>query len=81
MEIIDEVKAPGRLAIVSWQRGRHVGPLALPLGEVAPTGRRVEVRTIHVLSISGGRISAVQVVPDYLGLAMQLGVVPVVERA
>jgi predicted ester cyclase len=81
IEIIDEVEAPDRLVIVFWQRGRHVGPLALPFGEVAPTGRRVQVRTIDVLSISVGRISAIQVVPDNLGLAMQLGVVPSIERA
>ena len=75
MEIIDEVEAPGRLVIVFWQRGRHVGRLSLPIGEVAPTGRRFEVRTIDVLSITGGRISAIQVVPDNLGLAMQLGAI------
>jgi hypothetical protein len=46
VEVIDEVEAPGRLVIVFWQRGRHVGPLALPLGQIPPTGRQVEVRTI-----------------------------------
>jgi SnoaL-like polyketide cyclase len=75
MEIIDEVEAPGRLVIAFWQRGRHAGPLSLPMGEIAPTGRRFEVRTIDVLSITGGRISAIQVVPDNLGLAMQLGAI------
>jgi predicted ester cyclase len=75
MEIIDEVEAPGRLVIVFWQRGRHVGPLSLPIGEIAPTGRRFEIRTIDVLSITGGRISAIQVIPDNLGLAMQLGAI------
>ena len=73
VEIIDEVEAPDRLVVVFWQRGRHVGPLVLPLGEIAPTGRHVEVRTIDVLSISAYRISALQVVPDNVGLAMQLG--------
>jgi predicted ester cyclase len=81
VEVIDEVEAPGRLVIVFWQRGRHVGPLALPLGQIPPTGRQVEVRTIDVLSISGDRISAVQVVPDNLGLAMQLGAVALVRSA
>jgi len=81
VEVIDEVEAPGRLVIVFWQRGRHVGPLALPLGQIPPTGRQVEVRTIDVLSISGDRISAVQVMPDNLGLAMQLGAVALVRNA
>jgi|SRR5215211_4145264 len=81
VELIDEVEAPGRLVIVFWQRGRHVGPLTLPLGEIAPTGRQVEVRTIDVLSITGDRISAIQVVPDNLGLAVQLGAVALVQGA
>jgi predicted ester cyclase len=81
VEIIDEVEAPNRLVVVFWQRGRHVGPLVLPLGEIAPTGRPVEVRTIDVLSISADRISAVQVVPDNLGLAMQLGAVALAQHA
>jgi predicted ester cyclase len=80
VEIIDEVEAPNRLVVVFWQRGRHVGPLVLPLGEIAPTGRHVEVRTIDVLSISADRISAVQVVPDNLGLAMQLGAVALAQH-
>jgi predicted ester cyclase len=79
LELIDELEAPGRLVIVFMQRGRHVGPLVLPLGEIPPTGRQIEVRTIDVLTISGDRISAVHVVPDNLGLAMQLGAVTLVQ--
>jgi hypothetical protein len=60
---------------VFLQPGRHVGPLALALGEIPPTGRQVEVRTIDVLSMLDNHISAVDVVADNLGLAMQLGAV------
>jgi hypothetical protein len=81
MEVIDEIEVPGRLVIVFLQRGRHVGPFALPLGEIAAIGRRIEVRTIDVLSISAGQITAIQVVPDNLGLAMQLGAVALVHGA
>jgi ketosteroid isomerase-like protein len=79
IELIEQIEAPGRVVIVFWQRGRHVGPLETPLGEVSPTGREVEVRVIDVLSITDGRISAIQVVPDNLGLAMQLGAVRLAE--
>ena len=75
IELIDQIEAPGRVVIVFWQRGRHVGPLETPLGEISPTGREIEVRVIDVLSITDGRISAIQVVPDNLRLAMQLGAV------
>lgn len=81
IEIIEELEAPGRVVIVFVQRGRHVGPLMLPLGEVPATGREVEVRTIDVLSLSGTRIDAVHVVADNLGLAMQVGAVPPVNDA
>ncbi len=73
LELIEQVEAPGRVVIVFWQRGRHVGPLETPLGEIGPTGREFEIRVIDVLSISDGRISAIQVVPDNLALVMQLG--------
>ena len=43
MEMIERIETPGRLVIVFWQRGRHVGPLETALGEVAPTGREVEI--------------------------------------
>jgi hypothetical protein len=80
IDLIEQVEAPGRLVIVFWQRGRHVGPLESPLGEISPTGREVEVRVIDVLSITEGRISAIQVVPDNLGLVMQLDAVRLVEQ-
>jgi predicted ester cyclase len=79
MEILDAFEAPDRFVIVFVQRGRHVGPLALPHGEISPTGRHVEVRTIDVLTMIDDRISAVEVVADNLGLAMQLGAVAVSE--
>ena len=43
-----------------------------PLGTVAPTQRDIEVRTIDVLSVTAGVISAIWVVSDDLGLVRQL---------
>src|SRR5215207_1369286 len=43
-------------------------------------GRHIEMRVIDVLSITDGRISAIQVVPDNLALAMQLGAVQLAQR-
>jgi ketosteroid isomerase-like protein len=80
IELIEQIETPGRVVIAFWQRGRHVGPLESPLGEISPTGREVEIRVIDVLSITDGRIGAIQVVPDNLGLAMQLGAVQLVQR-
>jgi ketosteroid isomerase-like protein len=80
IEVIEQIETPRHLVIVFWQRGRHVGSLSTPLGEISPTGREVEVRVIDVLSVTDGRISAIQVVPDNLGLAMQLGAVELAQR-
>ena len=42
---------------------------------VAPTQRDIEVRTIDVLTITGGLIFAIWVVSDDLGLLHQLGAI------
>jgi hypothetical protein len=56
-------------------RGRHVGPFRSPLGVVTPTQREIEVRTIDVLAVTAGIVSAIWVVADDLGLLRQLGAV------
>jgi len=66
-EVLDVVAAPGRLVVAFLMRGTHTGPLATPLGTVAPTGRSVAIRTIDVLTVVEGRIAAVCVVGDELG--------------
>ena len=66
-ELLDVVVAPGRLVVAFRMCGTHTGPLATPLGTVAPTGADVTIRTIDVLSVVDGRIAAVCVVGDELG--------------
>lgn len=75
MDIVDTVETPGRIVIAFIMRGRHVGPYLSPLGRGAPTRRDIEVRTIDVLTIVNGLISAIWVVSDDLALLRQLGAV------
>ena len=75
MHILDTVETPDRIVIVFLMRGRHVGPFSSPLGTVAPTQRDIEVRTIDVLTVTAGVISAIWVVSDDLGLLRQLDAV------
>ena len=75
MQILDQVETPDRLVIAFTMRGRHVGTYASALGDVPPTGRDVEVRTIDDLTITDGLVSAIWVVADDLGLLTQLGAV------
>jgi hypothetical protein len=72
MDILDTVETPDRVVVAFEMRGRHVGPYASPLGTVAPTGRDIAVRTIDVLTIAGGLVTAIWVVADDLGLLRQL---------
>jgi hypothetical protein len=75
MDIVDTVETPSRIVLAFIMRGRHVGPYLSPLGTVAPTQRDIEVRTIDVLTIASGLISAIWVVSDDLALLRQLGAV------
>ena len=72
MDILDTVETPDRVVVAFEMRGRHVGPYASPLGTVAPAGRDIAVRTIDVLTIAGGLVTAIWVVADDLGLLRQL---------
>jgi predicted ester cyclase len=74
-EIVEQVETSDRLAIAFYIRGRHVGPLLTPIGTVAPTGSTVEIRTIDVLTITDGVITALWVVSDELGMLTQLDAV------
>jgi ketosteroid isomerase-like protein len=67
MQILDTVETSDRVVVAFLMRGRHVGPFASPLGTVASTGREIEVRTIDVLTVTAGVVSAIWVVSDDLG--------------
>ena len=63
------------VALAFVMRGTHTGPYPSPLGIIAPTGRSVAIRTIDVLTLTQGRVSAIWVNADDLGLLVQLGAV------
>lgn len=74
-DVVSQVETSDYLAVVLRQRGRHVGPLATPLGEIAPTGRVIEVQIIDVLKLENGRITDIRMISDQLGLLLQLDAV------
>jgi predicted ester cyclase len=73
MEVLDVVAAPERVVVAFLMRARHTGPLPTPLGTVAPTGRRVSIRTIDVLTVRQGLIIDITVVADEFGMLAGLG--------
>jgi hypothetical protein len=72
IHILDAVETPDRIVIAFLMRGRHAGPFNSPLGTVTPTRRDIEVRTIDVLAVTAGVVSAIWVVSGDLGLLRQL---------
>ena len=57
--------------------GTHTGPLVLPDGtELAPTGKRVEVRGMELVELRDGKIVVNNLYYDNLAVVAQLGVLP-----
>jgi predicted ester cyclase len=73
MDVLDVVETADRLVLAFLMRGRHVGTFASAVGDIAPTHREIEVRTIDVLTVEDGKITRIWVVADDLGLLRQLG--------
>jgi hypothetical protein len=75
--VLEVVSGPGKLVIAFRHAARHTGRWPTPVGELAPTGRRIEAQVIDVLTVgSDGRISAVVVVADELSRLLQAGAIP-----
>ena len=73
-EVVQVVTAPDVIVVAFLMHVTHTGTLTTPLGEVAATGRTGFARTIDILTVRDGKIAAVTVVADELGLLSQLGV-------
>jgi predicted ester cyclase len=74
-EILSVVEQEGRLAVAFQITATHSGPLASPLGDIAPTGKRVTTQVIDVLHLENGRIHELWMVADTFGQLLQLGAV------
>jgi steroid delta-isomerase-like uncharacterized protein len=60
---------------VTWQ-GTHKGPLQMPAGPIAPTGRPIEVRACVVMEIAGDKVKSQRHYFDMATLLEQLDVKP-----
>ena len=76
-EVLGVVDAGASVAVAFRLAGRQVGPLLTPAGPVPPTGRRVDVQIIDVLTLADGRISEIRMVADWLGALAAVGAVRV----
>jgi hypothetical protein len=74
-EVVDQLETADRVVVGFRMRGRHTGPLATPLGTIAPTGRPVETRVTDILTLTDGLVTDIWVVSDDLSMLMQLDAV------
>ena len=57
-------------------RGTHTGPMQTPMGEVAPTGRQMELHFCSVIRVQDGKIVEERDYYDAMTIANQLGLMP-----
>ena len=72
-EVLQVVADTDSVAVAFVMHGRHTGPYKTAFGTIQPTESDVQIRTIDLLTINGGKISAVWVNADDLGTLRQLG--------
>ena len=73
-EVTNQITDGDRVATAFTFRGTHTGPLAVSMGMIPPTGRRVEVQMELVNWFRGGKIHRARESFDLAGLMDQLGV-------
>jgi ketosteroid isomerase-like protein len=74
-EVLDVVEGDGKVAVAFRMGGRQVGTLATAAGPLSPTGQDLRLRVVDVLTLTGGRISAITMVADELGALAAVGAV------
>ncbi len=81
VEIVDQYADGEHVTTEFIGRGTHTGVFASPVGELAPTGRRVEVAFCEVMRVRDGRIAFSRLYFDAVTMLGQLGVIPALGSA
>ena len=64
------------VALEGTWNGTHTGPMPLPQGEVAPTGKRLPIPFAGIVRVRDGRIASVHNYFDQMPFMAQLGLLP-----
>ena len=73
-DIENETVGDNTVAIELTWRAIHTGPLQLPGKDLAPTGKKVELRACQVIEVSLGKVKSLRHYFDLSSLQRQLGV-------
>ena len=76
-EVQAVVDGGGVVAIAFRLAGVQVGPLETSAGRLPPTGERIDLRIIDILSLTDGRISQIWTVADWLAALAAAGAIQV----
>jgi ketosteroid isomerase-like protein len=57
-------------------RGTHSGPMHTPMGEVAPTGKEMEIHFCSLIKVQNGKIVEERDYYDAMTIVSQLGLMP-----
>jgi predicted ester cyclase len=79
-EVLDVADCGDKVAVAFRLSGRQVGPMATSAGELAPTGQRLSLRVIDVLTLTDGRISSLWMTADELGALSAVGAARLVDE-
>jgi glutamate/tyrosine decarboxylase-like PLP-dependent enzyme len=80
-EVLAVADAGTSVAVVFRLAGRQIGPLDTSVGRLEPTGRPIDLRVMDVLSLTGGRVSSLWMVADWLTTLAAAGAVQMSGRA
>jgi predicted ester cyclase len=76
-EVLAVVDGGAVVAVAFRLAGLQVGPLDTSVGRLPPTGQRIDLRIIDILSLTDGRISEIWMVADWLAALAAAGAVRV----
>jgi steroid delta-isomerase-like uncharacterized protein len=57
---------------ITW-RGKHIGPMQSPKGEIPATGKSIEMRACQIVEVEGGKAKSMRQYFDMMTMLQQLG--------
>jgi steroid delta-isomerase-like uncharacterized protein len=74
--ILNEYVSGNTVVLELTWTGTQTGPLETPNGQIAPTGKKINVPACQIIDITGDKVRAVRHYFDMASLLSQLGVMP-----
>ncbi len=76
VEVLNVVASGDWAVAEAVGRGTHSGPMQTPMGEVAPTGKKMELHFCSLIKVRDGKVVEGRDYYDAMTIASQLGLMP-----